>query len=157
MDIHIILETGDAVELAQAERLINHLKLDLANVLPAPPFVPVPLTDGNSTGGINEITSGAVRTKTSTKKKTTPTPDPRQIEINTESVAVVTTPAVSPGDYSTPVLAAQSLARSRKDGVASVVALVKEFGVARVSDLPKEKHVEFMSRAQALAAEPVSS
>lgn len=145
MDIHIIVATDDADELAQAERLITFLKSDL----PLERFgreaaPPVP----------EEVLKVAVVAKT--KKKAPPKADTRQTEIpGTEPKPAA--PLPSPGDFSTPVLAAQSLARSRKDGVAVVTALVREFKVARVSEIPDDEKYQFIERAKALALETASS
>lgn len=151
MDIHIILETTDARELQQARRLIDFLQGEFEpRVAPGPDEVVTNALTATSEQALRSAPAAPAKPakeKTS-RKKPTPPADTRQTEIpGTE-----TKQPVPAADFSTPVAAAQSLARSRKDGIASVVTLLRDLGAARVSDLPKEKHAEFMTRAEALAA-----
>jgi hypothetical protein len=148
MDIHIIVATTDRDEIEQAARLIDFLRSDLPNKIVEPgqrtPPVPEEVLAVKTLppAGINDLipplTTGTPGKKTTRKKKEEPGTGP------TKPAA----PLPSTGDFSTPVLAAQSLARSRKDGVATVTALVREFKVARVSELSKEDGAKFIARAK---------
>jgi hypothetical protein len=155
MDITITIATDDLDELNEAARLIDHLRGNVIEQgeirLPPVPAEVLGTADMTPPAPAAPVADKPAPEKKPRKTKTAPAADPRQQNSPGTEPVKQEQPLKSTGDFSTPTLAAQSLARSRADGVKTVVGLLRELGVARVQDLPADKKDEFIARAKALA------